>query len=191
MAAAQPLRTPGPRPGARHVEVGGQAVHVFRFAAAPDLAYEYFCDIAAVFRMLPDALDVQSYGDDRYRLVVGAHDGHGHTMAAVFDLLAIYEPGRSIRVVPDSSGPPIALPGMVFSGVLAAEAAFFPDRGGALVEYAVDIEMRIPIPAVLRLMPQHLLQGLGERAMEYKMTQMISGFTRAIAADFHAWARGE
>jgi carbon monoxide dehydrogenase subunit G len=170
--------------------VGGQAVHVFRFAAPPELAYDYFCDIPAVFQLLPDILDVQTYGDDCYRLIVGASDGHGHTMAAVFDLAAIREPGQAIRVVPDESGPPISLPGIVFSGALAAEAVFFPEPNGTAVEYTVDIEMRIPVPAVLRLMPQHVLQNLGERAMQYKMTQMISGFTHGIIADFHAWLHG-
>jgi hypothetical protein len=39
-------------------------------------------------------------------------------------------------------------------------------------------------------MPHHILQNLGERGMEYKMTQMINGFTRNITTDFHAWAQG-
>jgi hypothetical protein len=39
-------------------------------------------------------------------------------------------------------------------------------------------------------MPQSVLQNLGERGMEYKMTQMITGFTRRISADFHTWIGG-
>jgi hypothetical protein len=191
MAAVHPFRTRAARAGARYVQLGGQAVHVFRFAATPDLAYEYFCDVPAVFSLLPDLLDVQSYGPDRYRLVIGASDGHGHTMAGIFDLITLHEPGTAIRVVPDDSGPPITLPGLVFSGALAAEAVFYPERNGTNVEYTVDIEMDIPVPHLLRLMPQSVIQNLGERGMEYKMTQMITGFTRSITADFHAWLRGE
>lgn len=190
MAATQQLHAHTARPGGRYVQLGGQAVHVFRFAATPDLAYEYFCDIPAVFSLLPDTLDIQPYDDDRYRLTVGASDGHGHTMAAIFDLLAIHEPGQAIRVVPDAYGPPVALTGLVFSGALAAEAVFYPERNGTAVEYTVDIEMDIPVPSMLRLMPQSFLQSLGERSMEYKMTQMITGFTRNITADFHAWLHG-
>lgn len=173
----------------RCIELGGEALHTFRFAAPLNVAYEYFLDIPAVFRLLPDALDVRAYGPDRYRLTVGATDGHGHSMCAVFDLRASLEPGRAIRVVPADDGPPIALDGMVFSGALAAEALFRPERGGTTIEYAVAIEMSIPIPGVLRLMPTSFLQSLGEHAMEYKMTQMINGFTRAITADFAEWVQ--
>jgi hypothetical protein len=162
-------------------------MHIFRFAAPADLAYEYFCDVPSVFRLLPDALDCYSYGPDRYRLIVGATDGHGHSMAAIFDLRAYHEPGQAIRLLPTDDGPAHDLGGLVFGGALSAEAVFRPDRGGTLVEYVVDIDMTIPVPGVLSLMPMSFLQNLGERTMEFKMTQMIDGFTRGISNDFHAW----
>lgn len=190
MAVVRTPPTVATRTGGHYVQLGGQALHVFRFASTPDLAYEYFCDVPAVFSLLPDALHVTPYATDRYRLVIGATDGHGHTMAGIFDLLAIHEPGQAIRIVPDDNGPPINMSGLVFSGALAAEAVFHPEQNGTTVEYTVDIEMDIPVPSMLRLMPQHLLQNLGERGMEYKMTQMITGFTRNITTDFHTWARG-
>jgi len=170
------------------IELSGQAAHLFRFPAALDLAYEYFCDIPAVFRLLPDALDVRPYAPDRYRLVVGATDGHGHSMAAIFDLAAHHEPGHSISLFPADDGPPVSLPGMVFAGALVAEARFAEDARGTSVQYSVELAMAIPVPRVLRLMPAAFLQNLGERAMEFKMSQMIGGFTSNIAADFRAWA---
>lgn len=189
MATPRPL-SPGVARGARLLDLGGQALHLFRFDAPVEVAYDYFLDIPAVFRLLPDALDVRPYGRDRYRLIVGATDGHGHSMAAVFDLRAELEPGRALRVVPAEDGPPIKLGGLVFSGALAAEAVFLPEGERTTVEFVVTIEMSIPVPGVLRLMPQQILQGIGETAMEFKMTQMISGFTRNISADFAAWLRG-
>jgi hypothetical protein len=190
MVAPQPLRTPETQPRGHIVQLGGQAIHTFRFAAPPEMAYQYFCDVPAVFSLLPDALQVAPYATDRYRLVVGATDGHGHTMAGIFDLLAIHEPGQAIRIVPDEDGPPIKMPGLIFSGYLAAQAIFHPAEHGTDVEYTVDIEMDIPVPSMLRLMPHGLLQGLGEKGMEYKMTHMITGFTRSITNDFHNWIRG-
>lgn len=187
---ARQLRTPALQVRGRYIDLGGQASHVFRFAAPVELAYDYFCDVPAVFRLLPDALDCYAYGPDRYRLIVGASDGHGHSMAAIFDLRAHHEPGVAISLVPADDGPPHQLPGMVFSGALAAEALFDPAAGGTLVEYTVEIDMSIPVPRVLALMPTSFLQALGERTMEFKMAQMIGGFTRGIAADFHAWAAG-
>lgn len=174
----------------RLLELGGRASHVFQFAAPLDRAYAYFYDVPAVFRLLPDALDVRAYGPDRYRLIVGASDGHGHSMAAIFDLQAFYDHGRGISVFPADDGPPINLPGLVFAGALAAEAVFHPGPRGTAVHYDVELAMSIPVPPVLRLMPAVLLQGIGERAMELKMTQIISGFTRNIAADFAARAAG-
>lgn len=189
MSATRAQRT-ATHGASRLIELSGQAAHTFRFPAALDLSYEYFCDVPAVFRLLPDALDVRAYARDRYRLIVGASDGHGHSMSAIFDLAAHYEPGRSIRVLPADDGPPAKLPGMVFAGALAAQAIFAEDERGTAVRYTVDLAMDIPVPGVLRLMPESFLQTLGERAMEFKMGQMISGFTQNIAADFQAWARG-
>lgn len=163
-------------------------MHIFHFAGPVDLAYEYFCDVPAVFRLLPDALDCYSYGPDRYRLIVGATDHHGHAMAAIFDLRAHHEPGCSIRLLPTEDGPPHKLAGLVFHGALSAEAVFSAERSGTTVEYVVEIDMSIPVPGVLSLMPMTFLQNLGERAMEFKMNHMIGGFTRGITEDFHTWA---
>jgi hypothetical protein len=189
MATLQPTRTPTATQ-ARYLDLGGQALHLFRFAAPLELAYTYFCDIPAVFRLLPDALDIQPFGPDRYRLIVGATDGHGHSMAAIFDLFVEYEPGRTIRVMHTDDGPPVNLPGLVFGGILEAEAIFMPGTQGTAVEYNVDIALSIPVPSVLRLMPQPFIQNLGERAMSYKMGQMIGGFTQNISNDFDAWVNG-
>ncbi|MEF3274477.1 MAG: DUF1997 domain-containing protein [Chloroflexus sp.] len=174
----------------RAVDLSGAAVHLFRFQGPLDLAYEYFCDIPAVFSLLPDTIEVFAYAPNRYRLVVGATDGHGHAMAGYFDIAAIFEPPRAIRIVPVDDGPPIDLTGFVFPGQLFAEATFYPHAHGTDVEYAVELAMTIPVPKVLWFMPGNVLQSIGERAMEHKMNHMISGFSRAIDADFHAWIGG-
>jgi len=191
MTTLRPLTSTATASRRRLLDLGGQAVHLFRFGAPAALAYEYFLDIPAVFQLLPDVLDVRTYAANRYRLTVGASAGHGHSMAAIFDLQAELDPGRSIKVFPADDGPPVQGRGMAFTGALAAEAIFLPDGARSAVEYAVDIEMSILIPGVLGLMPMQFLQNLGERAMEFKMTQMINGFTRAINADFNAWMAGE
>lgn len=191
MTATRQLRTPASNARARYIDLGGAADHLFRFGAPLDLAYEYFCDVPAVFSLLPDALDCFAYGPDRYRLVVGATDGHGHSMAAIFDLEAHHDPCNVIRLVPASDGPPYNMAGLVFSGTLAAQAVFRPAQGDtSTVDYHVEIDMAIPIPNALHMMPLSFLQKLGERTMEYKMTQMIDGFARSIDSDFHGWVTG-
>ncbi len=174
----------------RSVDLSGAAVHVFHFHGSLELAYEYFCDIPAVFSLLPDTIEVFAYAPNRYRLVVGATDGHGHAMAGFFDVAAIFEPYRAIRVMPVDDGPPINLTGFVFPGQLFAEAIFHPADQGTAVEYAVELAMSIPVPNVLRFMPSQVLQAIGERAMEHKMAHMIDGFSRSIDADFHQWIQG-
>lgn len=189
-AQRQPFRPLTATAKGRLIELEGQAVYVFQFPSPTDFVFEYFCDIPAVFRLLPDTLDVQTYGPDRYRLVVGATDGHGHSMSAIFDLAAYLQPGRLIQVVPANDGPLTRIPGLVFHGNLWAEAIFEPRDYGSQVEYTVTIDLDIPIPGVLSLMPFQFLQNLGEKAMAFKMTQMINGFARDIHADFRAWAAG-
>ncbi|MBO9316523.1 MAG: hypothetical protein J7456_12165, partial [Chloroflexus sp.] len=166
----------------RAVDLSGAAVHLFRFNGPLDLAYEYFCNIPAVFSLLPDVIEIFAYAPNRYRLVVGATDGHGHAMAGYFDIAAVFEPHRLIRIVPVDDGPPIDLSGFVFPGQLFAEAVFYPHAHITEVEYAVELAMTIPVPRVLWFMPGHVLQSIGERAMEHKMNHMISGFSRAIDA---------
>lgn len=171
----------------RAVDLNGAAVHLFRFNGPLELAYEYFCDIPAVFSLLPDVIEILAYGPNRYRLIVGATDGHGHAMAGYFDIAAVFEPFRAIRITPVDDGPPIDLTGFVFPGQLFAEAIFYPHAHGTDVEYSVELAMTIPVPKVLWFMPGHVLQAIGERAMEHKMNHMIGGFSRAIDTDFHAW----
>jgi hypothetical protein len=160
------------------------------FDTPPAIAYEYFTDIPAVFQLLPDTLDVRPYADDRYRLIVGASDGYGHSMSAIFDLQAEGDLEHYIRITPAHDGPKPNLKGLVFHGDLWAEAVFNPRSQGTAVEYTVEIALCIPIPGVLRLMPQHFLQTLGEHAMTFKMSQMISGFANRIETDFTTWANG-
>ncbi|NTU81245.1 MAG: DUF1997 domain-containing protein [Chloroflexales bacterium] len=188
MTVSRRIRTPVLQVRGRYIDLGGQAIHLFRFDAPVAIAYEYFCDVPSIFRLLPDSLDCYSYGPDRYRLIVGATDGHGHNMAAVFDLRAHHEPGYAIRLLPANDGPAYDLNGVIFPGTLTAEAVFQPEEDGTTVEYLVDIDLSIPVPSFLNLMPTPFLQALGERTMEYKMNQMVGGFTRGITADFHAWA---
>jgi hypothetical protein len=175
-------------PSGRYIELGGEASYHFRLTAPLDLAYEYFCDIPAVLRMLPDTLEVRAYAHDRFRLLVGASDGHGHSMAAVFDLAVRLAPGEAIWLEPVSDGPPLRQNGSTFGGALWAEAIFQPNRLGTDVAYSVAIEMHIPIPGVLRLMPQSFLQSLGEKTMAVKMSQMIDGLARGVHHDFDVWA---
>lgn len=172
----------------RVIDLGGRAVHVFQFAAPSDLAFDYFTDIPAVFRLLPDMLDVFPYADDAFRLIVGASDGHRHSMSAIFDMQLEGERDNYIRLAPAHDGPETNLRGLTFHGDLWAEALFNPQDRGTIVEYTVEIAMSIPIPSVLRLMPQSFLQALGEHAMTFKMSQMISGFARSIEHDFARWA---
>lgn len=173
----------------RVLDLGGQAIHVFQFDTPISRAYEYFLNIPSVFRLLPDTLDVQPYSDKDYRLVVGANDGYGHAMSAIFDLHADCEHERSIRIKPATNGPAVRLSGLVFKGDLWAEAHFKPGRAGTAVEYSVELALSIPIPGVLRMVPQNFLQNLGEHAMSFKMTHMISGFARDIETDFHRWCK--
>lgn len=194
MTAPQPLRSSAPASRAtraaheRVIDLGGQAVHVFQFDSPVPVAYEYFLDVPAVFRLLPDVLDIKPFAADKHRLVVGASDGYGHTMAAIFDVQVVCEAGRLIQVSPVSKGPPINMAGLVFRGDLWADAMFEPCSRGSNVEYAVEIALSIPIPPMLRMMPITVLQGIGEKGMALKMSQMINGFTRRIKQDFNAWA---
>lgn len=177
------LGSTGQSANTRILDLAGSATHLFQFATAPDTAYTYFADVPSLLRLLPDTLDVKSYADDVYRLIVGASDHHGHSMTAVFDLQVVCEEGRillfPINDLPDYNGR-----GITFPGELQAEAIFRPGRKGTVVEYNLDVILSIPLPRALFFMPQNMLQSMGEHAMSFKITHMISGFAQAIETDF-------
>jgi hypothetical protein len=173
-----------------HVELSGAGNHTFVFAAPLELVYEYFRDVTALFTLLPDVLEIGPYADDRYRMAVGASDGRGHSMAGIFDMAAVFEPPYVMAIEPDPQGPALPVGGLIFPGAIAAEALFSSRNGQTRVEYHVELAMAIPVPGILRYMPANVLQVLGEKGMDYKMTQMLDGFTRNINHDFAAWING-
>jgi hypothetical protein len=162
-------------------------MHVFHFNEEVCYAYDYFADIPTVCRLLPDTLDVYAYAPDCYRLIVGANDGMGHTMAAVFDIHADCVNHQSIRLAPINNGPAVNIRGLTFSGEFWGEALFIPGEDGTKVEYSLEIGLSIPLPGLLASMPQELLQTMGERGMGLKMSHMIEGFARDIERDFTRW----
>lgn len=193
MAARIPLRStrePNQHDENRVVDLGGQATHVFQFDVPPPLVYDYFTDLPAVFKFLPDVNDVYSYGPNLYRVIVGSSDIFGFNMAGVFDLQAEFQEHRRLRLYPVDGGPPVQLKGFSFPGDLWLEIIFEPDEDhGTIAEYSIEVAMTIPLPGMLRKMPRHFLQQVGERAMEFKMSNMISGFARHIEVDFVRFAR--
>lgn len=173
----------------RVIDLGGSALHVFHFAERLDYAYEYFADIPTVCKLLPDTLDVQTYAPDNYRLIVGANDGMGHTMAAVFDIHADCVKDQYIRLAPATDGPVINISGLSFRGDFWGEALFKTDEQGTTVEYSLEIGLSIPLPGILATIPQDFLQNMGERGMGLKMSHMIDGFARDLEHDFSRWLK--
>lgn len=171
----------------RVIDLGGSAVHVFHFNEEVCYPYGYFADIPKVCRLLPDTLDIYAYDQDCYRLIVGANDGMGHTMAAIFDIYADCASNQHIRLSPIENGPAINVKGLTFRGEFWGEAIFTPNETGTTVEYSLEIGLSIPLPGLLASMPQELLQTMGERGMGLKMSHMIEGFARDIEHDFSRW----
>ncbi len=184
------LGSTGHSTNTRILDLSGSATHYFQFATATDAAYSYFADIPTILRLLPDTLDVKTYANDMYRLIVGASDHHGHSMTAVFDMQVVCEEGR-ILLLPINTMPAYTGRGITFPGELQAEAIFKPGRKGTVVEYNLDVILSIPLPRALFFMPQTMLQNMGEHAMSFKITHMISGFAQAIEKDFARRLRGQ
>lgn len=166
------------------IDLSGSALHVFRFDTSLPEVYNYFADIPMILHLLPDTLDVQAYCKDCYRLIVGASDGMGHSMSAVFDLHANCTKENCICLEPVNNGPNMKQKGIVFGGNLWAEAVFKPDSKGTTVDYHLEIAMSIPLPGLLSKMPHSFLQSLGERGMAMKMSHMIEGFAKDIESHF-------
>jgi hypothetical protein len=167
------------------IEVGGRIGHLFQFPVTRQVAYDYFADIGAIFTMLPDVQEVLEFGNGRYRIIVGAADGHGHSMTALFDIEAIGEPGAAIYVQPFAGAPAWKGRGLSFRGDLWAEALFSDRSPGANVQYSVEMLLNIPLPPVFQLMPRAILQTISDTAVALKMRQMISGFVRDVTTDFN------
>lgn len=169
----------------RVVDLGGQAAHEFLFDAPLPLVYEYFTDVPAIFSFLPDVSSVKPYGTDCCRVVVGSTDIFGFNMAGIFDLQVEFEPEQSLHIFPAEEGPAVNMRGVSFPGDLWLETFFYPqDEQSTAVEFQLELSLTIPLPGPVRKMPRPVVQRLGERAMSYKMSNMITGFVRHIEVDF-------
>ncbi len=189
-SALRSLMNPSHHPGGggRVVDLGGQASHTFEFEAPLDLVHAYFADVPAVFKLLPDVIHVQPYDTDTYRVVVGASDHLGHTMAGIFDLQAIFDGEYAMRLVPADHGPAVQIKGITFPGNLWLEVAFEPVEDGTIAQYTLELSLSIPLPGPMARMPRQAVQKMGERAMSAKISHMITGFARHVQSDFARFA---
>lgn len=192
MAAHSPLRpftTPSDTSNDRVVDLGGQAIHTFSFNAPLPLVFDYFTDIPSIFTFLPDVIDVHPYSPNTCRVIVGSSDIFGFNMAGIFDLEIVLDQDRSIHLIPANDGPAVRMKGFTFPGDLWIETTFEPYEEGTVVEFSLEVSLTIPLPGPLRKMPRPFVQQLGERAMEFKMSHMITGFVRHVEIDFERFAR--
>lgn len=183
------LMNPSQRPGDnRVIDLGGQASHTFEFEAPPSMVFEYFSDVPAIFKLLPDVMNVYSYDDNLYRVIVGASDHMGHTMAGVFDLQLDFEGDQSMRLFPASNGPAVRMKGFTFPGDLWLEVGFDTVGAYTVAQYNLELSLSIPLPGPMVKMPRHVIQKMGERAMAVKISHMIGGFARHVQSDFARYA---
>lgn len=171
----------------RVIDLGGQASHRFEFNAHPSLVFEYFADVPAVFKLLPDVMQVEPFGTDSYRIVVGANDHLGHTMAGVFDLQVEFD-DKTIRIFPVQNGPAVRIKGITFPGDMWLEVEFAYDGQMTIADYNLELSLTIPLPGPMLKMPRQAVQKMGEKAMSYKISHMVTGFARHVKADFARFA---
>jgi hypothetical protein len=172
----------------RVIDLGGQASHTFEFEAPGALVYEYFADIPAMFKLLPDVISVTPFETDMYRVLVGASDHLGYTMAGIFDLKVEFHEGRSLRLAPCKEGPAIRMKGFTFPGDIWLEIAFDGDSYETIAKYTIDISLSILLPGPMLKLPRHMVQKMGERAMSFKISNMMNGFSRNVQTDFARFA---
>jgi hypothetical protein len=172
----------------RVIDLGGQAGHVFQFDAPLKLVYDYFSDIQPILQFIPDVSEVSSYAKNHYRMIIGATDILGFAMAGVFDFRVEFEKDQCIRGYPATNGPAIRLKGFSFPGDLWIETLFSTEGNVTCVEYTIELAMTIPLPGPLRKMPRPLVREIGERALEFKISNIITGFSRHVEVDFARFA---
>lgn len=183
------LIRPSQRPGEQRViDLGGQAAHTFEFEAPIDLVYDYFSDIPSMFKLLPDVMDINEFDTNKYRVQVGASDHLGYTMAGIFDLQVEFEHEQAIRLSPTKEGPAVRLKGFTFPGDLWLEIHFDGDDYETVAKYTIEISLTIPLPGPMLKLPRHMVQKMGEKAMSFKISNMMTGFSRHVQTDFARFA---
>jgi len=166
--------------------LSGSASRTTQVSADLDQAWGVVENFVDLFAKLPDVETVERYPDDVVRVILKRIGAMGYGVHLAYDVQFHFEPqsrliARSLPFDPDDA--------WIGDGILLAdyksETRLLPHAEGLALEHAMDVQVQLPIPSILRFAPRQLVKTTGDALMEQKLTyftdQMARLFREALS----------
>ncbi|MNK30114.1 hypothetical protein D3C87_485260 [compost metagenome] len=164
----------------------GSSSRTTHVTAGLDQAWDVVENFVDVFAKLPDVDTVERYPQDVVRVILKRIGAMGYGVHLAYDLQFHFEPqsrliARSLPFDPQDA--------WIGDGILLAqyysETRLVPQAEGTALEHAMDVEVQLPMPSILRFAPQNVVKATGDALMEQKLAyftdQMARLFRESLA----------
>lgn len=158
----------------------GSASRTAHLPAPVDRAWGVAENFIDLFAALPDVETVERYPGGILRVILKRIGAMGYGVHLAYDLELTVEPQNRLvaRSLPYDPTDPWIGDGILLAHY-SSETRLKPHQeAGTLLEHEVDVEVRMPLPAVLRFAPQNLLRATGDALMEQKLLYFTDQMTR-------------
>ncbi len=159
--------------------LSGSSARKTHVSAGLDRAWGVVENFAELFAELPDVETVERYPGDVIRVILKRIGAMGYGIHLAYDLQITLEPhcrllARSLPFDPQDA--------WIGEGILLAhyssETRLISHAEGTALEHDMDVEIRLPMPAILRFAPRSLVKSTGDALMEQKITYFADQMTR-------------
>ncbi len=164
----------------------GSSARTTHVTVPPTQAWSVMENFVDLFAKLPDVETVERYPDDIVRVILKRIGAMGYGVHLAYDVQFTYEPQSRLvaRSLPFDPQDP-----WIGDGILLAqyysEPRLVAHAEGCALEHAMDVQVQLPIPSILRFAPRGVVKATGDALMDQKLAyftdQMARLFVEALS----------
>jgi hypothetical protein len=157
----------------------GSSARSAHVPASLDQAWRVMENFVDLFAALPDVETVERYPQDVARVILKRIGAMGYGVHLAYDIQFTFEPQNRLvaRSLPYDPHDPWIGEGILL-GHYSSETRLLASEQGTFLEHAMDVEVRMPIPPILRFAPQGIVKATGDALMEQKLAYFTEEMTR-------------
>lgn len=161
--------------------LAGSASRNAHVSAPLDQAWSVVENFVDLFAKLPEVEVVERYPGGIVRVILTRIGAMGYGLHLAYDLEFSVEPQNRLvaKSLPyDPRDPWIGKD--ILLAHYTSETRLTPHQDGTFMEHAVDVEVHMPIPSILKFAPMGLVKATGDALMEQKLTYFTDAMTRML-----------
>jgi hypothetical protein len=159
--------------------LSGSSSRTTHVPADLDQAWGVVENFVDLFAKLPDVETVERYPQDVVRVILKRIGAMGYGVHLAYDVQFTFEHqsrlvARSLPFDPQDA--------WIGDGILLAnylsETRLVPHSEGVALEHAMDVEVQLPVPSILRFAPRGVVKAAGDALMEQKLAYFTDQMAR-------------